>query len=151
MFTTWVAFEGFMLKDLGYVVKEMSLLYAGGEYAHFLFASPSLELTPGDQKTVNWTTRNLNGLQWDEGILPYSALQGILNSVAACRIVCHGCTARNFLRKNLPNSLIVDTSVGSENKYPRIIPKIACGREHKARWCSLSKSHFIKDNFKINI
>ena len=149
MFTTWVTFEGFMLKDLGYTIKEMTLLYAGGEYDHFLFEAPKRDLSSGDQQTVNWTTRNLNGLNWDEGLLPYSSLQEILASIATCRIVCHGSSARMFLRKTLPNTVIVDTSLAG-NKYPKSLTKLPCGRDHRARWCSLSKAHYIKEHFNID-
>ena len=128
------------------MVKEMTMLYEPGtEYDHFLFAPPTEALSAVDQKTVNWTTKNLHRLHWTEGLVPYDSLLGILDSISRCTIVCHGCTTSNYLMKMLPNALVIDTS--KKFKLPREIPNFDCGRKHDGRHCSLAKAKFIREKY----
>ena len=145
MFTVYVGMEGFMV-DGGFTVKEMTMLYEPGtEFDHFLFSPPVGALNAVDQKTVNWTTRNLHRLHWTEGLVPYETLHGILDSISNCIIVCHGHTTANYLAKMLPNALVQDTS--KKFKLPREIPMAGCGRCHGGRHCSLAKAKYIRENF----
>ena len=149
MFTVFVALEGFHLKNFGFIVKEMTVVYpTGSEYDHFLFESPSgVPFAEGDQQTVNFCTNKIHGLHWDEGTIPYQTVFKVLDGIRSCHIVCHGCAASQFIKKHLPNSKVTDTaSLG--HVLPRTILKRPCGRKHRGRNCSLSKAFYIMENFE---
>ncbi len=58
----YVAIEGFTLPS-GFVLKELAVIYANGEYDHHLFAPPPCEffiLTDADKRTIRYTTGNLS-------------------------------------------------------------------------------------------
>ena len=142
MFTVYVGVEGFVLKT-GFIVKQLSFLYEGnGEYENFLFSPPKMTLSASDLKTVNWCTKNLHNLDWDEGLIPYSSVQHIMNSLTNCHIVCHGHAAERFVRTMLPNTRVTDTtSLG--HKLPTEVYHKTCGRRHAGRNCALSKAYYI--------
>ena len=69
--------EGFGLKPLGFIIKELSLC---SSYNDTIFSKPSLkfgDLTAHDRQTVMWLTNNLQGLDWDEADIPYCDLKTI--------------------------------------------------------------------------
>ncbi len=145
MISVIASFEGFSLRHT-YIIKEATFLFPDGHYHQYLFAPPDLHLTPADRTTVQWTTRNLNGLHWEDGLLPYHTLPEILQRISSCcRIYAHGSMARKFLAEQLPRSLIVDTSL--DGKYPATLRAAPCGRDHNPRYCSLAKALYIRDNF----
>ena len=67
--------EGFKLKSIGFIVKELSLCRS---YYDTIFFKPPVsfaELPAHDQQTVIWLTHNLDCLDWDDGDTPYSDLK----------------------------------------------------------------------------
>ena len=69
--------EGFKLKSLGFIIKELSLC---SSYNDTIFFKPPLQfadLPTHDRQTVIWLTNNLHGLDWDEGDIPYCDLKTI--------------------------------------------------------------------------
>ena len=69
--------EGFKLKSLGFIIKELSLC---SSYNDTIFFKPPLkfaDLPAHDSHTVISLTNNLHGLDWDEGDIPYCDLKTI--------------------------------------------------------------------------
>ena len=69
--------QGFKLKSLGFIIKELSLC---SSYNDTIFFKPSLKianLPTHDRQTVIWLTNNLHGLDWDEGDIHYYDLKTI--------------------------------------------------------------------------
>ena len=67
--------EGFKLKSIGFIVKELSLCCS---YYDTIFFKPPVsfaELPAHDQQTVICLTHNLHCLDWDDGDTPYSDLK----------------------------------------------------------------------------
>ena len=67
--------EGFKLKSLGFIIKELSLC---SSYNDTIFFKPPVkfaDLPAHDRQTVIWLTNNLHGLDWGEGDIPYCDLK----------------------------------------------------------------------------
>ena len=74
--------EGFNLKSIGFIIKELSLC---SSYYNTIFFKPSVsftELSAYDQLTVIWLTHNLHGLDWEDGDTTYSDLKTICSSLS---------------------------------------------------------------------
>ncbi len=146
MYSVIVSVEGYSLPD-GYVIKELTIMSMSGDYTHVTFKPPPMPLSPVDQRTIDYACRYLNGLFWEEGLLPYTMLPGILETLRGAELICHGVMASTWLKKVCPNSRIRDTST-QQQKFPRTIPFwTSCGKNHNTRYCSLHKAHYILNNF----
>ena len=89
--------EGFKLKLLGFIIKELSLCCS---YNDTIFFKPPLkfvDLLVHDRQTVIWLTNNLHGLDWDEGDIPYCDLKRI------CLSYSFRFTRKNFFAKGIEN------------------------------------------------
>ena len=87
--------EGFKLKSLGFIIKELSLC---SSYNDTIFFKPPLkfaDLAAHDRQTVIWLTNNLHGLDWDEGDIPYCDLKTI------CLSFSFRFTRKNFFAKGI--------------------------------------------------
>ena len=87
--------EGFKLKSLGLIMKELSLC---SSYSNTIFFKPPLkfvDLPAHDRQTVIWLTNNLNGLDWDEVNIPYCDLNTIRQSFS------FRFTRKNFFAKGI--------------------------------------------------
>ena len=87
--------EGFKLKSLGFIIKELSLC---SSYNDTIFFKPPLKFTDlpaHDRQTVIWLTNNLHGLDWDEGDIPYRDLKTI------CLSFSFRFTRKNFFAKGI--------------------------------------------------
>ena len=87
--------EGFKLKSLGFIIKELSLC---SSYNDTIFFKPPLkftELPAHGRQTVIWLTNNLHGLDWDEDDIPYSDLKTI------CLSFSFRFTRKNFFAKDI--------------------------------------------------
>ena len=69
--------EGFKLKSIEFIIKELSLCCS--YYDTIFFKAPVSfgKLPTHDKQTVIWLTHNLQGLDWDDGDTPYSDLKTI--------------------------------------------------------------------------
>ena len=75
-------FEGFRSKKSGFIVKELAITCKN--YTDTISFSPphsfnSLALS--EQKSYQWVSKYLHGLDWEKGDYPYCYLQQILRSV----------------------------------------------------------------------
>ena len=68
-----IEFHGFKDNNNRYILKEFALVN-GSFQCHVLFASPYsiTELNDKMQRTARWLTRNLHGIDWDDGSVPYN-------------------------------------------------------------------------------
>ena len=69
--------EGFKLKSLGYIIKELSLCSSYNDEILFKPPFKFADLPAHDRQTVIWLTNNLHGLNWHEGDIPYCDLKTI--------------------------------------------------------------------------
>ena len=75
--TNIIDLEGFKLRSLGFILKELSLC---SSYNDTIFFKPQIKLADlpaQDRQTVIWLTNNLHGLDWDEGDISYCDLKTI--------------------------------------------------------------------------
>ena len=144
MNSCFVALEGFQMgKTL--IVKELHLLAAQGEdHKHFMFLPPALQLSPEDRTTVRYSTRYLHGLNWNEGDVPYYAIEGVLKKVQNYTLYCYGYTTFNFLRTVLPYTVVIDTQKEGYQMAKELPPQ-RCFTVHHARHCATAKAHAIRE------
>ena len=133
-----IGVEGYTLPS-GFVMKELCMLFPNGEYNHFLFAKPDMELTEGDLRAMRYTTENLNNLSYDDGDTPYNLIGEILEKVKDCRISTYSEISLKTLQKFLPTTLIVNVQ-NRGFKMPAVLPKYDCFRNHNSRYCAKSKA-----------
>ena len=82
MYSVYIGIEGFLLA-VGYIVKELTLLHDSGDVDHFLFQAPhSQQLTEAECRTIRYVSKNLNGLSYHEGSIPYEEICNILNRIS---------------------------------------------------------------------
>ena len=73
----YVGFEGYVTKS-GFIHKELCIYYDGDEFHHYLFKKPEWKLSEKDMVTVRYVSCQLNGLQFDDGGIPYKKIDQIL-------------------------------------------------------------------------
>ena len=76
----YVGFEGYSTKS-GYIHKELCIFYDGDNYDHFIFKKPDFELTRKDMASVRFVSRQLNGLDFNDGSVPYNEIKEILKKI----------------------------------------------------------------------
>ena len=69
--------EGFKLKSLGFIIKELSLCSSNNDTMFFKPPLKFADLPAHDRQSVIWLTSNLHGLDWDQGDIPYCGLKTI--------------------------------------------------------------------------
>jgi len=141
----FVGVEGYTLTK-EFILKELTIVYPNGEFNHYILKNPPKLLSPKDSRTVRYTTKYLNQLSWFDGDIIYSNLDRILKKIRDLKLYTYGCTARNFLEKHLPNTIIVDTQYQQGVKIPSVLESAGCCRNHPARYCSKAKALYIKDS-----
>lgn len=99
--------------------KEVVFLFANSTSPiQFLFQSPYsvLELDRRSFWQCKFLYENINGLKWTDGEIEYSKLNHILQTIANYTIIVRGNQKKNFLKKFLPKSKIIDIDMGSSLK-----------------------------------
>ena len=56
--------------------------YDGNEFDHYLFKKPEWKLSEKDMATVRYVTCQLNGLQFNDGGVPYKEIDQILKKTS---------------------------------------------------------------------
>ena len=149
-FAVFVGADGFQLQH-DWIIKELTLLFKNGEFNHTLFAPPSNYLINNiDLQTIRYTTTNLNGLNYQDGSIPYTNLEEYISKLENCAIYCYGQSSRKLIQQHLPFAMITDIQeLGYQ--LPDKLKNSECGRNHNARYCSLSKAKAIKQFFHEHI
>ncbi len=139
-----LALEGFTLPS-GYLVKELSVCLENYEI-HFYFKAPTnFEPSAKDLQTIRYASKHVNHLTLhDDNVLPYEALDVILQSLASKTIYVAGNSAYQFVAAKLPTTLVFDISSVYNFKYPKELPDTTCAKRHGSRYCSLAKCLCIK-------
>ena len=141
--------EGFNLPS-GYIVKELTIIFNDDSYQHFHFNAPKdFYPTAKDLQTINYIRRHLNELYLsDDCLLPYTSIIDILNNLLSCKIYVAGNSTHKFIMTYLPLNNIIDICSEYNFKYPAELPPMDCFKQHKPRYCSLSKAKYIKSIIK---
>lgn len=143
--SVFVGVEGFALTEL-YVVKELVLIFSNETHDHYLFKAPAEYLCqPKDQKTVRYITKHLNHLSWFDGEVLYSNVERILKRIQGFRVYCYGMTAKRFLLRYLPTTVIINVQEEMKCQMPKTLESCECFRRHPSRYCAKAKALFIKD------
>ena len=133
--------EGFKLKSLGFIIKELSLC---SSYNDTIFFKPPLKFTDlpaHDRQKVIWLTNNLHGLDWDEGDIPYCDLKTICLSFSF-RFVRKNFFAKGIEKCELLSKLLQKTFYNLEDlNCPRISEIIS---EEQVPSCYLHSNFRIK-------
>lgn len=113
--------QGFSGNDNNFIPKEVTLYYNGISKT-FLFKPPYpwQDLNINKRKSVCWVTKNLHGLQWEDGKQPYKCLFDILNSFVlnkVCNIYTKGSKKAKFLRNLLKCNIIDIGELGCCSLY----------------------------------
>ena len=141
----YIALEGFTLPS-GYIVKEMTTIFPNGEYNHYIFMNPKdVTLTAQDERTVRYATKNLHGLNYADGDIPYDQFEVIFGKLTDFNIYTYSVIAVKFIQQFLPTTVVVNTQ-DMGHKLPKCLPDSNCFRMHKNyRYCSKSKAAEIRD------
>ena len=140
----YIGIDGFTLPS-GFIAKEICFMYPNGEFCHLLFKPPvNQNLTRADERTIRYTTSNLNNLVYQDGDVPYECLNDILQTVQLYVIYTYSEVALRFLQSVLPTSII--TNIQTQGfKMPSTLPDPACFRRHNCRYCAKAKAIAVKN------
>lgn len=106
------------------IIKELAIVnpyFAVG----FCFAPPTplSGVPPAKQKVNNWLTRNLHGITWESGVLPYSSV-GVITAIfdnPSIKIYVKGVTKLDTLRKYFPKSTLINLETLQCPKYSELV------------------------------
>ena len=143
----YVALEGYTLRS-GFIVKELCVMFLNGEYNIFLFRPPvDRRLSLVEQRTVHYTTRQLNNLSYEDGDIPYEILYQILSKYRDYTIFTFSDVAQRLLQEVLPSAKVTNIQTLGFN-MPVVLPPPSCCRVHNPRYCALAKCFEIKNFIK---
>lgn len=153
-------FEGFHLQPHGFIVKEIAFCnVTNGDHGCWTFKPPhSWDLLPAnEERSFSWAIRNLHGLSWDSGKLPYCALRPILMSISVCytHVYIKGLQKAKFLETLLgrPICNLEDLECPKIQHLP--VPTVSCdvhasGFYHCALVKACAFAVYIKERTPIN-
>lgn len=140
-----IDFQGFQLAPHSFVVKELAFYDIHHDYhGRWSFQPPYAweKLSARKQKTYTWIIRNVHGMSWESGDLPYTALRRILMFLfeAYDTIYVKGLEKVKFLQKLSPSNI---TNL-NDMKCPKIqnlrIPTVKCPfHKPQFHYCALNK------------
>ena len=140
----YVAAEGYTL-PCGFILKELCIIFPNGEYNHHLFKSPDhITLTATDERTVRWSTKNLNNLSYDDGDLSIEQLGAILYKLKDFTIYTYTSLVEKLIQNFLPTTVVINAQ-DMEYHLPKILPNPNCFRNHSYRYCAKAKAIAIKN------
>ena len=134
-----VTMDGYTLPS-GFILKELCIMYSNGEYDYFLFSKPDIPLTAKDKETIQYTTANLNNISFDDGDIPYTLIQPILEKVKHFRVYTYSDIATRILQGYLPTTFIKNIQEIGKFKLPTELPDSKCFRNHNQRYCAKAKA-----------
>ena len=146
-----IDFEGFMLESHTYVVKELAAYSFDGNIllVHWTFKPPRPfeELNEKDQKQCRWITRNLHGIQWEQGELAYENFRHIMGFLFKMyeKIYVKGYEKTKFIEtlssRNCYN--LDDLGCPKINNLPE--KSVICPHHHLKNHCALAKVICFRD------
>ena len=142
------AIEGFGLRNGGFVLRELTLIFPDDSEQHFQFKNPEdLCLNEAEMKTAKFAQKYLNGFHPSDDencCLPYVVYPKILDNIQNCRIYCAGEVSHSFFTRNLPYSRVIDVCTLMDFSYPVELDNPGCFKLHHYRYCSLAKARHIR-------
>lgn len=140
-----IDFQGFQLAPHSFVVKELAFYDIHHDYhGRWSFQPPHSweKLSLRKQKSYAWVTRNIHGMSWQSGDLPYIALSRLLIFLFTSyeTIYVKGLEKAKFLQKFCQLN-IIDLN---DMRCPKIqnlqIPAVKCTfHTPKSHYCALNK------------
>ncbi|KMQ83492.1 hypothetical protein RF55_19907, partial [Lasius niger] len=98
-----IELSGFQLSPFSFVVKELACADENGFYKVWTFQPPHAwdVLSAKKQRSYQWVTRNLHGLAWTSGDLPYNRLRPILQMIFSkySTLFVKGLQKKKFLKR----------------------------------------------------
>ena len=147
MYEVFVGAEGYCLSTR-FIVKELSILSDDDEFDHFILSKPvDYQCTPADSVTINYVSRYINSLSFEDGDISYDILPTIIGKLKNHRIYCYGRITQKMLQSYLPTTTVIDIQEMGYRMEKTLLPR-SCGRNHPSRFCSLSKAYAIKQFIK---
>ena len=141
--SVYVGMEGYTLPGQ-FIVKELTLLYSNGEFTHILFEPPKdYCATTEDLVTIKYVTKNLHGIPFREGYMPYTKLTDIITRLENHKVFCYGNNTRRIIEGVIPFTPVIDVQ-SDGYVMPKVLPTSNCGHNHRGRYCSMSKSFAVK-------
>lgn len=140
--------------NLEYLAKEFVFMFlnsATPRQYHFAPPFPQHELTVQAAAQNNFNLRNINGLGWSDGNVPYDVLESLICKLAEFIIIVKGRAKRLFLLNVIPNARIID--LDSEFRLSDYIrkPYIDCVIHRKRNLrCSIEHVHAIYNYLNKN-
>ena len=141
-----VCFEGYTPPDAGYIAKELFILYPNGKNEHFLFKRPNIPLTEEDLRCIRYTTKNINHLAYNDGLVEYNHINHILESIQNQKIFTYGQGSVQFILKYIPTANVINIQDWGY-KMPDRLENKNCFRSHSKyfRYCAKSKAWALFD------
>ena len=140
----YVGFEGYVTRS-GFIHKELCIYYDGDAYDHCLFKKPQWNLSEMDMATVRFATLQLNGLQYNDGGIPYKEIDQILNNIEKHNIYTFCEVAVETLKRYLPNNPKIKNIQDLGYEMPKRLKYSYCFRAHTPRYCAKSKAQEVKN------
>lgn len=141
-----IDFQGFQLAPHSFVVKEFAFYDVQYDFhGRWSFQPPHSweKLSSRKQKTYEWVIRNVHGMSWESGDLPYGLFRRIMMFLFASyhTIYVKGLEKVKFLQK-FSQSNIIDLN---DMKCPKIqnlrIPAVKCPFHNpQSHYCALNKA-----------
>jgi hypothetical protein len=146
--SAYVGFEGYSTKS-GFVHKELCIYYDTDRYDHYLFKKPEEKLSDADMVTVRWATCQLNGLDFEDGSIPYKEIDQILQKIENYQIYTFSEIAVNTLTRYIPNAPKIKNIQDFGFEMPQRLCFAYCFRPHLPRYCAKAKAKEVRKFMKL--
>ena len=142
--SVFVGVEGFTLPNQ-FIAKEVTILLENNEFTNVLLAPPlGYYPTIEEIRSILYTTRNLHGIPYTEGDMPYAKLNDLFSRLRHHTVYCYGEHTRKLVQCHIPFTPVINI----EHEGFEIADKLrasCCGRSHSGRHCSFSKAIAVKN------
>ena len=98
--------------------------------------------------SVRFVSRQLNGLDFNDGSVPYNEIKEILKKIENYNIYTFSDFAVETLQKYVPNAPKIENIQEIGFVMPLQLPYQYCFRQHRPRYCAKAKSRQIRDFIK---
>ena len=139
----YVAFEGYCTQS-GFIHKELCVFYDTDKYDHYLFKKPEEKLSEADMVTVRWATCQLNGLEFNDGSIPYKEIDQILKNIENFQIYTFSDVAVKTLERYIPNAPKIKNIQDLGFEMSKRLNFVYCFRPHTPRYCAKAKAKEVR-------
>lgn len=140
--------QGFKSNDNNFIVKELFILKEKSSFS-FLFKPPFAEgeLTSKAWLAKEYCTKNIHGLEWDSGDVPYTQLEEIIKTNCQTdRVMCKGSEKAGFFKKILEKPIFdLDQVLFKKLELLPISSVINCPNDHQGYTCAKKNCYKMLD------